>query len=127
MVTIGERSMPLDTNKGNLIMYEETLTAFDKLLKKQLHLFSFEQRNELFQKLKDLITLKDFSNAIIEWCEQHPHIDQLLDLNIAQEQRCAGGGGGDPISPEELEKLKQEIINTIRVSSSPNNKPSESK
>ncbi len=38
---------------------------------------------------------------------------------------CAGGGGGDPALPEELDKLQQEITNTFR--SSPSNKPSEPK
>jgi len=106
-------------------MYIETLVAFNKLSKEHLHLFSFEQRNELHQKLKDLTDSKDFSNAIIEWCEQYPSIDELLDLKITSEQRGAGGGGGDPVSPEESKKLQQEIINTIRVPS-PQNKPSES-
>jgi len=100
--------------------------ALNNLIKNHSHLLKSEDRSDLENMLSQ--QTKDLGETVSMWMKKHEHLrpTYLELLKQSNATKCAGGGGGDPISPEELEKLKQEIINTIRVSS-PQNKPSESK
>ncbi len=100
--------------------------ALHSLSQNHLDLFSLEDRNDLGNMLSQPTT--DLGETISGWIGNHPHLrpTYLELLKQSNTPKAAGGGGGDPLSPEEEQQLKQEIINTIRVSS-PQNKPSESK
>ena len=106
--------------------------ALQSLSQNYADLFSPEDCNDLESMFSQ--KSNDLGEAISKWMRNHEYLRpaylELLKLELLKQSnatKCAGGGGGDPVSPEESKKLQQEIINTIRVASPQNNKPPESK
>jgi len=118
---------------------KNVILAFMHLLQKQPQLFSEEQRAQLEELLKKQGNLTGLSNVIEMWCRLHPHhidwqLANLLDIGlvglipssasmgfpfsfarVGAVFGAAGGGGNEAPSPEELEKLREELINIIRI------------
>jgi len=99
-------------------MYKETVVAFTQLLQQHPQLASKSQRDDLLQRLSSLTTLKELSNALVNWCEKYPGIDKLLVPETTEAIRGPGGTTSSEPSPEEEKKLKEELLNVIN-----NNEP----
>lgn len=104
-------------------MHKKTISKFIGWVKQNP--LSTEQSTELKQRVKPLTTAKELSNAIIEWCEKYPLINQSFNLSTIEGEKGAGAIISPPSPPslEEDQRLKEELINVMNTHSSPNNPP----
>ncbi|MBD0347493.1 MAG: Rpn family recombination-promoting nuclease/putative transposase [Coleofasciculus sp. Co-bin14] len=99
---------------------EQNVDAFIELLTHQRSLFTPEYLGELEELLAPLPDdIEVLSNAISEWCEEHPEIDeaQLKLLPDNSEERAPGSKEGNVKTPN-YELNKQTLQNAVQQSSS---------
>lgn len=108
-------------------VYETTVNNFIHLLKTQSSLFSEPDRLQLSQLIDSQSDeIKALSNAISDWCLNHPQVDDALaqieeeELNIEEEElniRAPGIPRANTKIPR-YKHDKKRILNVIQQSSS---------
>jgi len=103
-------------------IYAETITAFTHLLENKPELFSTQDRANLDKLITPLADdTVSMSNALSTWCESLPEIDEaLLEIQdtLFPEVKIERGAGGTPhpeITPEKERKLRENLINAIKL------------
>ena len=102
--------------------YESNINNFIYLIKKQPSLFSEEEKAETFQLINSQYDdIKSLSNAISDWCAEHPHIDDALaDLEEITKNEVTSRGPGSTKVNDKLPKYqldKKTLLNAIQQSS----------
>ncbi|MBK4729020.1 hypothetical protein JJD41_03820 [Oxynema sp. CENA135] len=107
-----------------MLQEDETIQDFIKLVETQKPLFA-DCQEELQQLLGNLPSDKEgMSDAIADWCEAHPSVQNALDALSEQKEgdRVPGHTGIAPPPPDP--KFYQQMLeNAIRRNQSPSNKP----
>lgn len=98
--------------------YEVTINNFIHLLKTQPNLFSKEENIKLIQLLNSQSDdIQSLSNAISDWCEKHPQVDDALaKLEGNVTERAPGSIKANSNIPK-YELDKRTLINAIQQSS----------
>ena len=98
--------------------YETTVNIFVHLLNTQPSLFSGEDRITLMELINNQTNdIKSLSNAISDWCSEHPEVDEAL----AEFEEIVGRYPGDKQANTNIPKYevdKKNILNEIQQSSS---------
>ncbi|MEQ9483036.1 Rpn family recombination-promoting nuclease/putative transposase [Coleofasciculus sp. F4-SAH-05] len=108
------------TTRKAMSFSEQNVAAFIELLTRQRSLFTPEDLAELEQVVAPLPDdIEALSNAISEWCEEHPEVDeaQLKLLPDKSGERLPGSKEGKVKTPN-YELNKQTLQNAIQQSSS---------
>ncbi len=96
-----------------------TVNIFVHLLNTQPSLFSGEDRITLMELINNQTDdIKSLSNAISEWCSEHPEVDKFL---AKFEEKIGERGPGKTRANTNIPKYeldKKHIINAIQQSSS---------
>jgi DNA-binding SARP family transcriptional activator len=106
--------------RQSLSFPEQNVDAFIELLTHQRSLFIPEYLAELEQLIAPLPDdMEALSNAISEWCEQHPEIDEakLKLLPNDSGEKASGSKAGNLKTPND-QLNKQTLQNAIQQSSS---------
>lgn len=100
-------------------VHEKTVNNFIHLLKTQPSLFSTNYRSELTQLIDSQPDdIKADSDAISNWCEAHPEVDDAL-AKLDETGKTKGPGSTKPNTNIPKYQLdKKTLINTIQQSSS---------
>lgn len=98
--------------------YEVTVNNFIHLLKTQPELFSKEENTKLIQLLNSQSDdIQSLSNAISDWCEKHPQVDDALaELEGNVTERAPGSTKANFNIPK-YEHDRRTLINAIQQSS----------
>ncbi|NMG22939.1 hypothetical protein [Brasilonema bromeliae] len=97
--------------------YEIIVNNFVHVLTTQSSLFSKEDRDELIQLIEEQPDeIQSLSNAISDWCSEHPEVDEALAEIEELTERAPGEKRPTNIPKYELDK--KNIINAIQQSSS---------
>ncbi|HBB36216.1 MAG TPA: hypothetical protein DDZ80_15690 [Cyanobacteria bacterium UBA8803] len=105
--------------RESLPFLEQNVDAFIELLTEQRSLFSSED----FAELEELVAplpddIEELSNAISEWCEQHPEIDEAqLKLIPDNSETRVPGSKESKVKTPNYELNKQTLLNAIQQSS----------
>lgn len=98
--------------------YEITINIFIHLLTSQSSLFSKKDRDELIQLIETQPDeIESLSNAISEWCSEHPEVDEALAGIEELTERAPGEKRANTNIPK-YELDKKNMINAIQQSSS---------
>lgn len=96
----------------------DTVNIFVHLLITQSSLFSQEDRDELVKLIdKQPDEIQSLSNAISDWCEEHPEVEKALAEFEEIGEKAPGAKRANTNIPE-YELDKKNIINAIQQSSS---------
>ncbi len=97
--------------------YEVTVNNFIYLLKTHPELFSKKENIKLIQLLNSQSDdIQSLSNAISDWFEKHPQVDDALAKLEGITQRAPGGTKANSNIPK-YELDKRTLINAIQQSS----------
>ena len=98
-------------------VHEVTVNNFIHLLKTQPELFSKEENTKLIQLLNSQSDdIQSLSNAISDWCEKHPQVDDALAELERITERAPGSTKANSNIPK-YEHDKRTLINAIQQSS----------
>ncbi|KST65257.1 hypothetical protein [Mastigocoleus testarum] len=102
--------------------YELNINNFIFLLKNQPNLFSKKEKAETFQLINSQSDdMKSLSNAISDWCAEHPRIDDALaDLEEITTNEVTSRGPGSTKVNSKIPKYqldKRTLLNAIQQSS----------
>ncbi|MEI1375693.1 hypothetical protein PQG02_03115 [Nostoc sp. UHCC 0926] len=98
--------------------YENNINIFVHLLKTQPSLFSKEDRDELIKLIEEQPDeIQSFSNAISDWCLEHPEVDKALAGIEELTERAPGQKRANTNIPK-YKPDKKHILDAIQQSSS---------
>lgn len=98
--------------------YETIVNIFIHLLKNQPSLFSEEDRTTLTKLIHDTADdIQSLSNAISDWCAEHPEVDKALAEFEEVGEKAPGQKQANKDIPK-YELDKKNILNEIAQSSS---------
>ncbi len=98
--------------------HEMTVNIFIHLLKTQSLLFSQEDRDELVRLIdKQPDEIQSLSNAISDWCSEHPEVDEALGEFEPIGEKAPGTKQANINIIPKYQLDKKHIINAIQPSS----------